>query len=277
MTAIATLMACVRIDRSNSGLLGVVSDLAERFAASVIGVAARQAETHRSPMSSGPREPRQHDLAKFIDQATAAEAEFRSALGKVPVLGWRSQLTFGPVCEYVANEARGADLVVAAHDPGDQLFFPSGQAEAGDLLMRLGRPALLAPPTASDLKLRRALVCWSDKREARRALADALPLLQASERVDVVEIVDAKFLAESQRRLDELGHWLGRRGVTATCFAKASNGETEASQLATTSKELDADLIVAGAFGHSRLREWAFGGVTRDLLLQADRCVLGSH
>ena len=228
-------------------------------------------------MSSGPREPRQHDLAKFIDQATAAEAEFRSALGKVPVLGWRSQLTFGPVCEYVANEARGADLVVAAHDPGDQLFFPSGQAEAGDLLMRLGRPALLAPPTASDLKLRRALVCWSDKREARRALADALPLLQASERVDVVEIVDAKFLAESQRRLDELGHWLGRRGVTATCFAKASNGETEASQLATTSKELDADLIVAGAFGHSRLREWAFGGVTRDLLLQADRCVLGSH
>lgn len=277
MTAIATLMACLRIDRSNSGMLGIVSDLAERFTASVIGVAARQAETHRSPMNSGPREPRQHDLAKFVDQTTAAEAEFRSALGKVADLQWRSQLTFGPVYEFVANEARGADLVVVAHDPGDHIFFPSGQAEAGDLLMRLGRPALLVPPNTSNLKLRRALVCWSEKREARRAIADALPLLQASERVDVVEIVDAKALEESRRRLGEIGHWLGKRGVAATCFAKASNGESEASQLATISKDLDADLVVAGAFGHSRLREWAFGGVTRDLLLRADRCVLGSH
>ena len=50
-----------------------------------------------------------------------------------------------------------------------------------------------------------------------------------------------------------------------------------AAQLGALARDLKADLIVAGAFGHSRLREWAFGGVTRDLLLRGERCVLSSH
>jgi nucleotide-binding universal stress UspA family protein len=274
---IATLMACLRIGSSNAGVLAVSGDIAHRFAASVIGVAARQAETPGEVVrGAGPRGPRRHDLNKFIDEAAAAEAEFRAALPKVEDLQWRSQMTFGPVHEYVSNEARGADLVVVALDPSDRIFFPSGQAEAGDLLMRLGRPALLVPPGAAGLKLTRALVCWSDKREARRAIADALPLLQESESVEIVEIAEANAIADARGRLGELGDWLARHKVAAQCSARVLNG-SEASQLAAIAVDLNVDLVVAGAFGHSRLREWAFGGLTRDMLLQSDRCVLASH
>ncbi len=276
MATIATLMACMRINSSNAGMLAVVGDMAQRFAAAVIGVAARQPSTYATLRGAGPVEPYRHDLDKFVEHAAAAEAEFRAALPKVENLHWRSQMTFGPVGEYVAAEARGADLVVAALDPGDRIFFPSGQADVGDLLMRLGRPALLVPPDAAGLKLTRTLVCWSDKREARRAVVDALPLLQASERVDLVEVADAKAIGEARRRLGDVGDWLARHGVDAQRSERVSNG-SEASQLAAIAKDLKVDLIVAGAFGHSRLREWAFGGVTRDLLLRADRCVLASH
>ena len=91
--------------------------------------------------------------------------------------------------------------------------------------------------------------------------------------MDVVEIVDAKALTEARRRLGDVGDWLARHGVEAQCSAEISSG-LESTQFAEFAKELEVDLIVAGAFGHSRLREWAFGGVTRDMLLRSDRCVL---
>ena len=275
MATITTLMACMRTDH-NAGMLAVVADLAGRFGAAVIGVAARQASTPGIVRGVGPREPDRHDFDKFVDLSAAAEAEFRAALPKVQDLQWRSQMTFGPVYEYVAAESRGADLVVATLDSGEGIFLPSEQAEVGDLLMRLGRPTVIVPSDAGGLKLTSALVCWDDKREARRAIADALPLLQASNRVDVVEIVNGKDMDGARRRLGDVGDWLARHGVEAQCSARVSNG-SESTQLADFAKDMNVDLVVAGAFGHSRLREWAFGGVTRDLLLHTDCCVLASH
>ena len=80
----------------------------------------------------------------------------------------------------------------------------------------------------------------------------------------------------AQLRLADVGDWLARHGVEASCVAWPLKG-AEATNLADIARDLEVDLIVAGAFGHSRLREWALGGVTRDLLLQADRCALVSH
>jgi nucleotide-binding universal stress UspA family protein len=125
-----------------------------------------------------------------------------------------------------------------------------------DLLLRLGRPVLAVPSGASGLELNEVLVCWKDSREARRAVADALPMLQVSKRVDVVEIVEAEGVGQSRRRLDSVGDWLARNGVESHCSAEVSTG---------------------AEFGHSRLRERAFGGVTKNLLLGADCCVLASH
>ncbi len=79
-----------------------------------------------------------------------------------------------------------------------------------------------------------------------------------------------------RRRLADVGDWFDRRGIGANCLASPLNG-AEATHLAAIANELDVDLVVAGAFGRSRLREWAYGGVTRDLLRKADRCTLVSH
>jgi nucleotide-binding universal stress UspA family protein len=274
--AFSTLLVCLRLGQPNADILGVAADVAGRFGSSVIGMVAKQASAHVAAGNPGPSEPYEHDLSMFKERASAAEAEFRAALSKAGQLEWRPRLTVGPAYEQVANEARSADLVVAPIDPHDGSWIASGQAEVGDLLMRLGRPVLAVPPGVSDLALNEALVCWKDTRESRRAAADALPMLQASRRVDIVEIVEAQGLEEARRRLGGVSDWLTRNGVVSNCSAEAAEGP-EGPQLAGIARDRKADLIVAGAFGHSRLREWAFGGVTSDLLLCADRCVLASH
>jgi nucleotide-binding universal stress UspA family protein len=274
--AFSTLLACLRIDQSNTDLLRVVSAAAQRFGSSVIGLVAKQASAHLASRGAGPFEPHQHDLHMFRERAAAAETEFRAALSKVTNLDWRPSLTLGPSSEHVAKEARSADLVVLPAVRHDGLHLPSGEADVGDLIMRLGRPALVVPPGATGLELNQVLVCWKDSRETRRAVADALPILRASRRVELVELVEAEGVDHSRRRLEAVAQWLARNGVESNSSSEVANG-SEAPQLAAIAKDLRADLIVAGAFGHSRMREWAFGGVTRDLLLHADRCILASH
>jgi nucleotide-binding universal stress UspA family protein len=269
-------MACMRTDRSNAELLAVVADVAQRFSAGVIGVAARQPSMRSAVMAVGPGEPPDRDFDKFRERSAAVEAEFRSALSMVEDLQWRSEMTAGPPSHHVANEARAADLIVAALEPGERIFPPSPEIDVSDLLMRAGRPVLIAPSVAAGLKLTRALVCWKDSREARRAVIDALPILKICKGVDVVELVNESETQAARRRLADVGDWLARHGVEANCLASPLNG-SEAAHLAAIAKDLDVDLIVAGAFGRSRLREWAFGGVTRDFLLKADRCTLVSH
>ena len=274
LATISTLMACMSTDRSNTELLAVVADLAQRFSVAVIGVWARPLSMHSSIMAIGPGEPSGHEPDKFRERAAALEAEFRTALSMVSNL--RTQMTAGPTSQYVANEARAADLLVAAVEPGERMFSSSSEIEVTDLLMRGGRPILMAPAGAAGLKLARTLVCWKDSREARRAVADALPILKASQAVDVVELVSDYEIEPARSQLADVGDWLAGHGVEASCVATPLSG-AESAHLAAIANDLEADLIVAGAFGHSRLREWAFGGVTRDLLVRAERCTLVSH
>lgn len=276
LATISILMACMRADTSNAGLLAVVADIAPRFSAAVVGVVARQPSMYAAIMAVGPGEPPDRDLEKFRERAAALEAEFRSALSMVEDLQWRSQMTAGPPSQHIANDARGVDLIVAAAETGERMFPPPPAIDVGDLLMRAGRPVLIAPAGASGLKLRRALVCWKDSPEARRAVVDALPVLKVCKRIDVVELADGREIEAARGRLANLGDWFARHGIEANCLASRLDG-TEAAHLAAIARDLDVDLIVAGAFGRSRLSEWAFGGVTQDLLLKADRCALVSH
>ena len=80
----ATLMVCMRVGRSNAGLLAVARDVAARFNSTVIGIAAKQVSTHAASIrGAGPCAPHQHNLRKFADHAAAAEDEFRTALAGV--------------------------------------------------------------------------------------------------------------------------------------------------------------------------------------------------
>jgi nucleotide-binding universal stress UspA family protein len=231
---------------------------------------------HSSILAVGPGEPRGHELDKFRERLAVLEAEFRSALSIVTNLQWRAQMTAGPTSHYLAAEARAADLLVANSEAGDRKGSKSSEIDVSDLVMRGGRPILLAPPGVRGLGLTRTLVCWKDSRESRRAVADALPILKASRAVDVVELVSEQEIEAARTRLADVGDWLHRHGVEANCFATPLTG-VESAHLAAIAEDLGADLIVAGAFGHSRLREWAFGGVTQDLLVRSERCAFVSH
>jgi nucleotide-binding universal stress UspA family protein len=94
--------------------------------------------------------------------------------------------------------------------------------------------------------------------------------------VVVVEITAEKDLAGAHTRTENVANWLVRHGVAASAQAIAMK-TNEAIGLWTVAKELDAGLIVGGAYGHTRLREWVLGGVTRDLLLQPTCCSVVSH
>ena len=97
-----------------------------------------------------------------------------------------------------------------------------------------------------------------------------------ADRVTVVEIAACDNLADARGRTEDVADWLARHGVAAAARAVVAAND-EPTGLGDVAKELDAGLLVGGAYGHTRLREWVLGGVTRDLLLQPARCSLVSH
>jgi nucleotide-binding universal stress UspA family protein len=180
------------------------------------------------------------------------------------------------LAEYLACQARSTDLFIIGVDRNDSMFDTSRHVNIGDLVMQAGRPVLIVPRTAGTFDLARVVIGWKDTSESRRAVVDALPILKKAMHVSVVEIAAEADLAAARVHLDDVVLWLKRHGVIAESVAAPSTGD-DASRLNDIARERRADLIVAGAYGHSRLREWALGGVTRDLLLRADRCSLVSH
>ncbi len=272
-----TLMLRLELGRSNARLLQIAGDLAQTLSASLIGFAACQPlrVIYGDGYMSG--DVIQQDRDEIDKEIKAAEAEFRSLLkDRLKDLEWRSGVTYADLADYLAHQARNADLIITGVDRSGSLFDSSRHVNVGDLVMQAGRPVLIVPASAGELKLNHILVGWKETREARRAAFDALPLLKKAGRVTIVEIAAEPALAAARSHLADVAGWLKRHGVGAESIAAGSVGD-DATRLSQIATEQQADLIVAGAYGHSRVREWALGGVTQDLLLCADRCSLVSH
>jgi nucleotide-binding universal stress UspA family protein len=264
----------------NDALLQFTADLAARLKVTqVIGISACQpARIYSSPDMYVPPEFVNWDRAQIEKELKTAEDSFRAALdGKVTSLDWRSMVvTYGSIADYVAEQMRAADLLVTAAEEGGSLFDTSRQVNVADLVLRAGRPVLVVGSTADALDLRSVVVAWKDTREARRAVEDALPLLMLADRVTVVEVAAGEELADARVHTEDVADWLARHGVAASARTVTATKE-EATALWNVAEELDAGLLVGGAYGHTRLREWVLGGVTRDFLLHPARCSLLSH
>jgi nucleotide-binding universal stress UspA family protein len=272
----ATLMVHLELGHLNGGLLQIAGDLAERFHAGVIGIAACQPMQIAYGDGYVPGDFIEQDREEIEREIKTAEAEFRSALQtRVGTLEWRSTAMFASLADYLAREARSADLLITGV-ASPALLDASRRVNTGDLVMQVGRPVLIVPAAAAKVKLERVVIGWTDTRETRRAALDALPLLKKVAHVTVVEIAAEEQLASARTRLEDVVGWLKRHGVVAKSLLSPATGD-DATRLNAIAQEQGADVIVAGAYGHSRLREWVLGGVTRDLLLRADRCSLVSH
>lgn len=172
------------------------------------------------------------------------------------------------------------DLIVVAGGLGASSEASSIHAYIGRLLMECGSPVLMVPPgsPSANLPPRRVVIGWKPTREAIRAVHDALPFLQVAEKVDLLIVDPTTGERELQVQLgNDLAAHLSHHGVRAEVVTAHAGEETVGTTLIKHAARIDADLIVVGGYGHSRLREWVFGGVTHELLGRSVKPVLFSH
>lgn len=146
-------------------------------------------------------------------------------------------------------------------------------------LFESGRPVLVVPPGWKKEEIgQRVFVCWKPAREAARALADAGDFLAAANHVFVAVASPRQYEADQapSRGADIVSH-LGRRGVDASLLRIDSTHRNEAEALLEEAHAAHADLLVLGGYGHSRITEFLFGGVTRDMLARSDIPMLMAH
>lgn len=271
-----TLLCHMDVKSDNKAVLAVTADLAAVMNAAVIGIAACQP---LQPYSETPYlgDILEADIAEIRRETKLAERSFRSFMAdKVRPFSFRSAATYQELADYIAGHARAADFVITGPDLGGGLLDHSRNTNIGDLVMNAGRAVLIVPNKARECLLGSAVVAWKDRREARRALLDALPILQHAHRVTVAEIARKGDADNAVNRTTDVVAWLERHGVRAESYVHTSDGP-DVECLHRLMDERNCDFLVAGAYSHSRIGEWAFGGITTDLLLRPDRCTLVSH
>jgi nucleotide-binding universal stress UspA family protein len=258
----------------------LAAQLAERFQARLIGVGARQPDYPRAsgeyPLAYGQISVLGGSAMEEIRKAALAdvaaiEESFRAVAGAGRHIEWRSGLKDPEI--FLEEQSRAADLVVIGRPGGQDLSDPRLALNAGVALMALGRPVLVVPPGVDHLSLKRIVVAWKNTLQTRRAISDAMPLLKLAEQVQVVRIS----APEDHEDVEDVVRFLGLHSVNAVAFRKSQNGASVALALQGAAKAFGADLIVSGAYGHNRIREWFFGGVTRALLDHCPVCCLMSH
>lgn len=178
------------------------------------------------------------------------------------------------IANEVAEQARSADLVVLAASKADG---SSGVETdfAERMVMLAGRPVLLLPREGdAALKLDEILVGWDNGREAARAVFDAMPILRFAKKVRIAGIDVAP---KGQEPGADIAETLAHHGVKAEVTHIASDGMGAGDTLLRAANDLGAGLVVMGAYGHSRLTEFVFGGATRQVLKKLTHPVLMSH
>lgn len=216
--------------------------------------------------------------ATELDRAKDVEEQFRQALQRAEIPGeWR--FAEGHEAEIVALHARYADLTIVGQvDPANQgpetrRFIPE------DTLLASGRPLVILPYAGKFESIgRRVLVGWKPTREAARALADALPVLEQAETVTVLTINPERGPdAEPGIATADIALHLARHGVHVEARTTIADDIATGDVLLNEVSDCGADFLVIGGYGHARVREAMFGGVTRHILQSMTVPVLMAH
>ena len=266
----------VRPDAEAAPRLACAVDMARRFDADLIGVAAEMIPplafdngyySLEGDWVTAMRETIETRLKEARRAFRAATSDF----------GDRASIACGLQLpdQAIAAASRAADLVVAGGAPRKRRDVYTECAPA-ELAITSGRPVLVAPPTAPPLAAKQVLLAWKDTREARRALTDAMPFFKAADRVVVVAVCPGVEAPAVKGQVEDVARALIRRGVAAEAKV-VEHAHPDGFQVLRQGSLEGADLLVCGAYGHSRLGEWVFGGVTLDLLSQEEVYLLLSH
>lgn len=255
-------------------------DLAGRFDARVIGLATTGVLV--LPYGLG-MVPSGEMLAEWEDylaaQARAATGRFETLAGQRGIGQIESRVAEGIELSAITLNARYADLVVVGQPDPAGAIADGTRVTPGEVVLEAPRPVLVVPYIGAPAGFgKRILIAWNGSREASRAVADSLPLLQRAERV-VVMAVNPVIDPRGHGALPgaDLAAYLAHHGVKVEAHPDNGPVAQVAEELLSRCADLDIDLLVMGAYGHSRAREWAFGGATHTILRSMTVPVLMSH
>ena len=260
-----TIMVQLGIDGPAAPRIRFARQLARHFEAELIGFAAAEARPMAAAADGaivdGELMARQiEDIEALLKEL---KLEFEREAEDSDRISWRGFV--GSPTGLLVEQARAADLIVTGTPGEEALPDYYRTVDTGELILAAGRPVLIASQEWVPIAAERIVLGWKDTREARRATADAMPFLARAKEV-LVAAVDGVDTDEQKESVVDVLRYLMRHGVKARSDVLHTNGRNVSEVLADTARQMDADLIVAGGYGHTRLREWAFGGVTRQLL-----------
>lgn len=258
-----SILVNIDIDGPIVPIVKAAIDLARRHEAKLIGHCAADAPLIMAGPEGGDlaaeawRQMRD-DIEKRFKEV---HAEFDRLTAGTVKAEWRKNLS-GPT-PAVVEASRSADLIIMGASKGAATGDSYRLADPAGVALRAGRPVFVAGDKVERIRTEKVIVAWKDTREARRAIADAVPLLFEAEEVTVVSVA-AEADQWTREGLNDVIAFFTAHGIKAV--PKLIDSPDEYIELLNFIDASNADVVVSGAYGHSRLREWVFGGVTRSLL-----------
>ncbi|RWN31490.1 universal stress protein [Mesorhizobium sp.] len=255
-----SIIVNVAVDAPPAPIVKVGVELAKRFGAHLIGLAAADVPPLVATGDGMAYEGEIMQIQRTEIEKRLAElrGEFERLVPASITSEWR-QAVVSPT-RFLSVAARAADLIVTGGGLGENVYRA---VDVGSLALGTGRPVLVAASNVEHVLAKTVLVAWKDTREARRAIADALPFLARANEV-IVATIDTDRSESARYSLADVAAYLENHGIMPQ--TELLTGEADGDHLLAFARSIHADLIVSGAYGHSRLREWAFGGVTRTLI-----------
>jgi nucleotide-binding universal stress UspA family protein len=258
-----TIMVQLDVEALAAPRLAFAWDLAQRFEADLIAFAAAEAfPLMPADIGGASVEVTRAETYEITDRLHALKSEFDELIGDSDKASWRSVI--GDPARFLALNARAADLLIVGSDDRDTRRRLR-TIDPGGIVLSAGRPVLFATDGFRPMTADNVLVAWKDTCEARRAVVDAMPFLTDARQVVVATVVGDD-TREARESAADVVRFLMKHGIKVRSDMLAAGMANTADALVAAAAQIEADLIVSGGYGHSRLREWAFGGVTRSLL-----------
>jgi nucleotide-binding universal stress UspA family protein len=261
--AFGTIMVNVDFDEDSQDRIHIAAGIANRFGSFLIGVAGWALRGPDDPRLAGMDYRTENAQKKILERLDQLKATFQQIAGETPCgIEWRSSTNIPN--EFMSAQARAADLLVIGQrlSPGDELHT----YDPGTVILAAGRPVLVIPRGMRQFQSSNVLIAWKDNREARRAVRDALPFLKQAQSV-CVAMANPGDSQRAATQMSDLVQYLEHHDISVSQQIATGADENEGNVLGELARKHDSNLIVAGAYGRTRLSEWIFGGVTRHLLL----------
>ncbi len=276
-----TILAYLPNDKSLDGILDVALPIAQDHDAHLIGLHVRP----RVPMLLGavaagvPQSILTHQEEMLTRATEQLSDRFETRCAKAGVKSeWRcNKVQHHDIASDVIGQSLCADLIVVAQEDNEGYETPADLPSR--IVMETARPALIVPHAGKFTTVgKHVVVAWNGSREAARAAFDAVPFMKSAASVRVLAIDPKSRDGYDNIALgDEIGLCLARHGVKTEVTVTQSGDIAVGDELLNRLADDGCDLLVMGCYGHSRLRETLFGGVTKNLLQRMTAPVLMSH